>query len=323
MSVPRVFPEIRISRDLLGGFTSPAHQTGPRVRDRSLVLLNRFHLLNKRRVGVTVLTSRLTELLHSWIAPRVEAVALAWLDDRASAIATGDKKSLFLGFGMVPRKVGKADVTLSDVERSQAEVARPGWNPRGWSLDQLARTFLVLSFPSEVAALYVQTLDQLFQAGEVGELVSLYQALPLLPNPASHTLRAAEGIRSNIKSVFCAVAHQNPYPAEQLNEEQWNQLVLKCLFVDVPLDPLIGVDRRANAKLMTTLIDFAHERRAAHRPIPPDLWRCVGPFADERALDDLQLVLTTGEPSERRAAADALRRCPNPRAAAILAQANP
>ena len=267
--------------------------------------------------------SHLAELLHSWVASRVQAAAMAWLDDRAAAIATGDKKALFLGFGMVPRKVGKADVALSDAQLAQAEATRPGWNPRGWSLDQLARTFLVLSFPSDDAALYVATLDQLFQAGEVGELVALYQALPLLPNPASHTLRTAEGIRSNIKSVFCAIAHQNPYPAEQLNEEQWNQLVLKCLFVDVPLTPVIGLDRRANVTLMRMLIDFAHERRAAHRPIPPDLWRCVGPFADERALDDLQLTLTTGEPTERQAAADALRRCPAPRAVAILAQANP
>ena len=267
---------------------------------------------------LTSLTSRLTELLHSWIASRVDTAALAWLDDRAAAIATGDKKVLFLGFGMVPRKVGKADVTLSDAELAQAETARPGWNPCGWSLDQLARTFLVLSFPSEDASLYVQTLDQLFQAGEVGELVSLYQALPLLSNPASHVLRTAEGIRSNIKSVFCAIAHQNPYPAEQLNDEQWNQLVLKCLFIEVPLDRLIGVDRRANAKLMTTLIDFAHERRAAHRPIPLDLWRCVGPFADERALDDLRLVLTTGSPLEQQAAVLALKSCAAPRAAAIL-----
>lgn len=260
----------------------------------------------------------LRNLVREWIVARVDSVALAWLDERASMIQTGDRKTLFLGFGMVPRKVGKADVTLSDAELAQAEAARLGWNPRGWSLDQLARTFLVLSFPSDDADQYVKTLDQLFQAGEVGELVALYQALPLLPNPASHVLRTAEGIRTNIKSVFCAIAHQNPYPAEQLNEEQWNQLVLKCLFIDVPLDQLIGVDQRANAKLMTTLIDFAHERRAAHRPIPPDLWRCVGPFADERALDDLRLVLTTGSPEERQAATDALLRCPDPRAKQIL-----
>lgn len=260
----------------------------------------------------------LRDVLHSWLAARADSSALGWLDEKASAIATGDKKALYLAFGMVPRKVGKADLALTEAELSQAEAVRPGWNPRGWSLDQLARTFFVLSFPSNDAVVYVQTLDQLFQTGEVGELVSLYQALPLLPNPTSHVLRCAEGIRSNIKSVFCAIAHQNPYPSEQLNEEQWNQLVLKCLFIDVPLDQLIGVDCRANAKLMTTLIDFAHERRAAHRPIPPDLLRCVGPFADERALDDFQLVLATGSPLERQAATRALKSCPSPRAEKIL-----
>ena len=260
----------------------------------------------------------LTLLIRSWIASRVDTVALNWIDDRAKAVAAGDKKSLFIAFGLVPRKVGKTDLSLTESERSAAESARPGWNPIGWSLDQLVRTFFVLTYPADDAANFVATLDLMFSTGEVGELVALYQALPLLPHPASHVLRAAEGIRSNIKSVFCAIAHQNPYPAEQLNDEQWNQLVLKCLFIDVPLDPLIGVDRRANAKLMTTLIDFAHERRAAHRPIPPDLWRCVGPFADERALDDLRLVLTTGSPIEQRAAVRALKSCPSPRAAAIL-----
>ena len=260
----------------------------------------------------------LTLLIHSWIASRVDTAALNWIDDRAKAVAAGDKKLLFIAFGLVPRKVGKADLALTESERSAAESARPGWNPNGWSLDQLVRTFIVLTYPADDVANFVATLDLMFSTGEVGELVALYQALPLLPNPASHVLRTAEGIRSNIKSVFCAIAHQNPYPSEQLNDQQWNQLVLKCLFIDVPLDQLIGVDRRANAKLMTTLIDFAHERRAAHRSIPLDLWRCVGPFADDRALDDLRLVLTTGSPEERLAAADALHRCPDQRAKQIL-----
>jgi hypothetical protein len=262
--------------------------------------------------------SRLVELFRSWIAARVDPAALAWLDERARVIATGDKKSLYLAFGMVPRKVGKSDLTLSGGELAQAEAARPGWDPRGWSLDQLARVLLVLAYPSDDAAEYVATLDKLFSTGEIGELVALYQALPLLPNPGSHVLRAAEGIRNNIKAVFCAVAHHNPYPAEQFNDDQWNQLVLKCLFVGVPLDPVIGLDQRANLRLMTMLVDFAHERRAAHRPIPPELWRCVGPFADERALDDLRLVLTSGSPVEQMAAVLALKACQAPHAAVIL-----
>ncbi len=261
----------------------------------------------------------LTLLIRSWIASCVDTVALNWIDDRAKAVAGGDKKSLFIAFGLVPRKVGKADLALTDAERNAAESARPGWNPSGWSLDQLVRTFFVLTHPADDIANYVKTLDLMFSTGEVGELVALYQALPLLPHPASHALRAAEGIRTNIKAVFCAVAHHNPFPSEQFNDDQWNQMVLKCLFIGVPLQPVIGIDERANAKLMSMLVDFAHERRAAHRPVPAELWRCVGPFADERALDDLRLVLTKGELTERQAAADALRRCSDPKAPRILA----
>ena len=39
------------------------------------------------------------------------------------------------------------------------------------------------------------------------------------------------------------------------------------------------------------LRDYAHERWAAGRPVAPELWRCVGPFAEGAALDDLARVL--------------------------------
>ena len=262
----------------------------------------------------------LTPLIRSWIVPRVDAAALNWIDDRAAAVAAGDKKSLFLAFGLVPRKVGKADLSLTELERDAAESARPGWKPGGWSVDQLVRTLFVLTYPADDSATHVKTLDLMFSTGEVGELVALYQTLPLLPHPAAHVLRAAEGIRTNIKAVFCAVAHNNPFPSEQFNDDQWNQLVLKCLFIGVSLRPVIGLDERANAKLMSMLVDFAHERRAAHRTVPADLWRCVGPFADDRAIADLRMALTTGSPAERQAAALALGVSPHPLAKSVLSE---
>lgn len=262
---------------------------------------------------------QIQSVLAGWLASRLDAPSLAWVNDRQAAIRTGDKKALFLSFGLAPRKVGKADLALTADELSAAGRLRPGWNPKGWSVDQAARALFVLAFPSQDPAAYVAVLDQLFAAGEVGELVALYQALPLLPHPAQHVLRAAEGIRTNIKAVFCAVAWQNPFPSEQFTDDQWNQMVLKCQFIDVPLSPVVGLDQRANPRLASMVDDFIHERWAAKRPVSAEMWRCVGRFADARMLNDLKQVLATGSNLDRQAAALALSECPDPVAKQLLA----
>jgi hypothetical protein len=267
-------------------------------------------------------SEQILNVLSGWLTARLDQASLTWVRDRQKLVQSNDTKVFFLAFGMTPRKVGKADLALTDDELAQARAVRPGWNPKGWSVDQAVRSLFVLSLPPQEPSVLVATLDQLFATGEVGELVALYQLLPLLPHPPAHVLRAAEGIRTNIKAVFCAVAHQNPYPAEQFSEDQWNQMVLKCQFIGVPMSPIVGLDQRANPGLASMVIDFIHERRAAHRTNPPDMWRCVGRCADQRGIDELKSVLNSGSPIERQAAALALSECPLPAAKTILAGAN-
>jgi hypothetical protein len=117
------------------------------------------------------------------------------------------------------------------------------------------------------------------------------------------------------------VAHRNPYPMEAFDENAWNHMVLKALFVGAPLWPIQGLEARANAELARILRDYAHERWAAGRPVTPELWRGVGRFADAEALADLERVLTTGAPLEREGAALALADCPTPEAQDVLGQA--
>ncbi len=66
------------------------------------------------------------------------------------------------------------------------------------------------------------------------------------------------------------------------------------------------LDERANPELARILRDYAHERWAASRRVTPELWRCVGPYADAEALKDLERVIESGDANERRAAALAL-----------------
>ena len=98
----------------------------------------------------------------------------------------------------------------------------------------------------------------------------------------------------------------------------WNQMVLKALFIGSELRPIQRLDERANPELAAILVDYAHERWSAGRPVSPELWRCVGPFADHRAVADLERVLETGAAAERSAAALALSASNEPAARAIL-----
>jgi hypothetical protein len=256
-------------------------------------------------------------LLDSWLAERVDPTAVDWLRNKiAGARRNGVDAGFFLAMSSVPRKIGRSGLALSATDLARASRARTGFRPAHWTVDQAARTLLLLAVPVTEPEPFVRTLDRLFDDGDLGELVALYQALPLLPEPDAHRARAAEGVRSNMQAVFEAVALRNPYPAEQLDEAAFNQLVLKCLFLGSPLHLVHCVDGRANPTLARMLCDYAHERWSASRPVSPELWRLVGRVAGDSEIPDLARVLEKGTERERLAVVLACR--DNPNAAALL-----
>jgi hypothetical protein len=257
------------------------------------------------------------QILQQWLDARLPAEGRAWLAEAARKIAEGGDTELYRSVSFVTRKIGKADLALSPAEMAQAAIARAEWDPSDWSLDQAARVYLLLAYGSDGAA-FLRRLDQLCDTADIGELVAFYRGLPLYPDQSRYVLRAAEGVRTSMKAVFEAVAHRNPYPAEQFAEPAWNQMVLKTLFIGTTLDPVVGLDQRANAELARMLCDYAHERWSAGRPVSPELWRCVGPFARGDMLQDLGRVLEKGTEPERTGAALALAASPDPAATGLL-----
>lgn len=261
------------------------------------------------------------ELIADWLARRLDDRGRAWLDEVLAKVEGGDDKALYVALGLTPRKLGKADLGLSADDLLAAQEARPGWDPRGWSVDQLARVRLLLAAASADPDRFPELLETLANTADVGELVALYQGLPLYPHPGRYVARAGEGARSNMKALYEAVAHRNPYPREYFDELAWNHMVLKALFIGSTLAPIQGLDERANLDLARMLADFAHERWAAGRDVSPELWRCVGPFAHGRLLDDLDAALDRGDAGGAAGAALALYERGDDAAKAVLTKA--
>jgi hypothetical protein len=261
------------------------------------------------------------ELLVGWLHRQAPESSRAWLDEQIVKLGGEVRdRDLYLALGLVPRKLGKTDLDLSEADLKAAGRARQGWDPRGWSVDQAAR-ILILLHAGGTGAVFAQRLTQLCRTADVAEAIAFYRGMPLYPDPERLEAQAAEGTRTNMRAVFEAVAHRSPYPKEQFAENRWNHMVLKALFVGSALHPVQGLDERANPTLARMLCDYAHERWAAGRAVSPELWRCVGPHADAEGLGDLQRVLATGGAIERKAAALALAACPDPRAAELLGSA--
>jgi hypothetical protein len=258
------------------------------------------------------------DLVGQWLAARLSGEAAAWLDAGAARLRSGAAdRDLFLMTSAVTRRLGTAPLALQAAELKAATASRPGWDPSEWTVDQAARVYLLLVSTPDGAEIS-RRLDRLCSAADIGELVAFYRGLPLYPDPLRHVLRAAEGVRSNMRVVFEAVTHRNPYPSEQFAEPAWNQMVLKALFVGTRLDLVVGLDRRRNATLARMLCDYAHERWAASRPVSPELWRCIGPFASGSVLDDFRRLLSRGTAAERQAAALALLESPDAAARQLI-----
>jgi hypothetical protein len=174
-------------------------------------------------------------------------------------------------FTAMPRFVGKRPLDIPADMMFALQRLRPGFSVEGWTMDRLARVWWLLQLPADDETTYVGTITQLFKAGELNELVALYSALPVLAFPEAWRFQATEGIRNNIADVQSAIMLHNPYPADYFDESAWNQLILKAFFTDKDVTQIIGLNERKNAHLARTLADYAAERRAAGRSLPPHI----------------------------------------------------
>ena len=210
-----------------------------------------------------------TSFLQSVVRARTSEAAAEWIE-HAAAIDAVD--AFCNAYTAVPKHAGRAPLALTESERADLVAWAPDLRCDRWTVDDAARAFLLLSAAQRLEpGAFVSLAIECYERGDAREQQSWLRAISLLPQADRFTAVTVDACRTNIVPLFEAIACENPYPARHFPERQFNQLVLKALFNSIALARIVGLSTRVNADLSRMARDYAAERTAAARPVPPDI----------------------------------------------------
>jgi hypothetical protein len=201
--------------------------------------------------------------------------ALAWFQKAASSGRNFNREAFVTAFASATRNLGDANVSIGP---DLAERA-----PGAWDLATLGRIALLLTAAEALdgdasAAL----IYELYYRGDNREKQAVLRSLMLLPDPSRFTQLAADACRTSVQTVFEAIACENFFPSAHFDDLAFNQMVLKALFTGAPIDRIAGWKERLNGELVRMAGDYAAEREAAGRPVPPDILKILEQSRSER-----------------------------------------
>jgi hypothetical protein len=224
------------------------------------------------------------------------AGAAAWLAAARGALATGDPGTAIAGL--------YASVRRTLVEPGLVETPDLG----RWTIAEAARAILLDEALARAPDAALALARQLYRESDEAGQIDLVRSLPMLGCAPSLKPLALEAGRTNSRAIFEALALDNPYPDRHYSEAEFNQLVLKALFLGLPVARIVGLRRRANAELARMCEDYVDEREAAGRTVPVDIWLALAPHASRRGEAMLRRYAASNAPEHRRYAEEGLAR---------------
>lgn len=178
----------------------------------------------------------------------------------------------------------------------------------GWTVADAARARLLAALPLRGAEL-AEEVTALHRYGDAAEQRAVLRSLALLeqadPSFAGLGLPLVHvALRGNDTGLIEAAL--GPYAARHLDHDGYRHAVLKCVFCEIPLDRVAGLEERADRELARMLADFAHERVAAGRAVPADVWPIVRAHPGTLEASGLPAEADSPVPARRTAAERAL-----------------
>jgi len=190
---------------------------------------------------------------------------------RDALTATAEEARLLAAYAGCGRRLRGLPVRFEPGERDSL-VGAGLRSVAAWRLDRIARTGLVCEIAGRLAEPdATRVVGRLYRTGDNDERIALLGALPVLANAECYMHTAVDSCRTNVVAVFEAIACGNPYPVRYFDDHAFNQMVLKALFLGVPVRSIEGLDERGSHELARMAADYAAERRAAGRSVSTDI----------------------------------------------------
>lgn len=188
-----------------------------------------------------------------------------WLVEQVAA--AGEPARFAAAFAAAGRRLGRAAIT----DEAAAAITASGLRWPVTGADECGRAALLLAavaaMPDERHAGFVRDL---IRRGEVRERQAVLRALAALPGPERFVEIAVDACRSNVETVFAAIACDNEFPARHFPAPAFHQMVLKALFIGAPVARIAGLAARTTDELVRMVDAYVSERTAAGRAIPDD-----------------------------------------------------
>lgn len=214
--------------------------------------------------------SHISRLNESFLK-QCPAEARVWWEETCVSLTRAYRRTDFdLAFARAPRVLGHSIVSVADTHR-KTESSDGIHLFDGRPLHCLARGILLMhAVAGTPAAERDEFVFEIFVRSDNAEKESLLRTLPLLPESARYLQTAVEACRTNVETVFTAIACENPYPARHFPELHFNQMVMKTLFIGLPLARIVGLTDRITPSLKQMVRDHIAERTAAGRAVQSD-----------------------------------------------------
>jgi hypothetical protein len=219
------------------------------------------------------LRNPLAHLLADVVARRIAGPTTAWYAEACATSARSPAGNDFLAaFAGAGRRLGYALLQATAEEHARLRAAGLAVLPPTLAVDECGRAALLLESADRLQQDdRIRLVADLFDRGDVRERQAVLRVLAYLPEPAAHLDTAVEACRTSVQPVFEAIACENPYPGRHFPDPNFNQMVLKALFVGAPVERIFELDLRLTGELVRMVEAYASERRAAGRSVPGDV----------------------------------------------------